>query len=211
MDSSQSSHNPTEIAPLLLRLRKETRPQHAALERVLGLLDKALSLGTYRQRLEQFYGFYRPVEGHLGALGDWRKRGLDVQERRKVPLLEADLRALGVETPESLPLCTELPDLGGVPEAFGCLYVLEGATLGGQFITEHLQRTLGLGPDNGARFFNSYGERVPEMWRSFGATLVAFASTAEIENAVVSAAGETFESLHRWLEGKDLTSDQNGL
>lgn len=188
-------------APVLLplRLRHETRAQHEALEAALDLAGEGLTRDVYRQRLEQFYGYYRPVEARLLALGGWPERGIDLEARGKVPLLEADLQALGVVELEALPLCATLPDLAGVPQAFGCLYVLEGATLGGQVITRHLRRTLGVEPDSGGRFFHSYGEQVPAMWKAFLAALVAAVATPDAEDLTVRSALETFETFHRWI------------
>ena len=47
----------------------------------------------------------------------------------------------------------DLPDLQGVQEALGCLYVVEGSTLGGQVIARHLRQTLGVDPRCGGSFF----------------------------------------------------------
>ena len=43
--------------------------------------------------------------------------------------------------------------------AFGCLYVMEGATLGGQVIGRHVRQTLGVTPETGGRFHAAYGDR----------------------------------------------------
>lgn len=190
-------------APLLLRLRRETAPAHEALEAALGLTSDALTRGAYRRRLEQFYGYYRPVEARLLAFGGWAARGLDLEARRKVPLLEADLRALGLAESGRLPLCAELPQLGVVSRAFGCLYVLEGATLGGQVISRHLRRALGIEPSTGGRFFWAYGEAVAAMWKAFGEALVAAAATPPDEDLAVAAAVETFETFSRWIAKGD--------
>jgi heme oxygenase len=60
--------------------------------------------------------------------------------------------------------------------AVGCLYVLEGATLGGQFISRHLA-TLGIGPANGGLFFHGYGAKTGEMWKSFQTNATGFCVT----------------------------------
>lgn len=193
-DSASATHTPA----LLSRLRRETRTQHGSLESALDLTSVNLTRDAYRRRLEQFYGFYAPVEARLLALGGWSERGIDLSGRLKTPLLEADLQTLGVAA-EALPLCADLPELSGVPQGFGCLYVLEGATLGGQLISRHLRRTLDFGAEGGARFFQSYGKRVPERWKAFGAALVAYATTPALEDAVVRGAVETFDTLHHWL------------
>ena len=150
---------------ILARLKDETRPEHDAIEQVLDLMDGTLTLAAYRRRLEQFHGFYPPVERRLQVLGGWGKHGIDLGARSKVLLLEADLRVLGAEAVENLPVCWELPDLTDVVNGFGCLYVLEGSTLGSQFISRHVQKILGVTPEGGGRYFHGYGEQTGEMWR----------------------------------------------
>ena len=190
--------NTASPAPLLERLRSETRPHHDAIEATLDLTSEALDRDAYRRTLERFHGFYRPIEAGLWAVGGWVERGLDITERRKTPLLEADLRALGVADPEDLPVCTDLPPHATVAAAFGCLYVLEGATLGGQFISRSVQKAIGITLDTGGRFFHGYGDRTGPMWQAFRAALVAFAVTPGDQDEVVSAAKDTFSKLHRW-------------
>lgn len=183
-------------APVLLRLREETRPQHEAIEHALDLMSEQMTVADYRFRLSRLHGYYQPLEARLFALDGW-PAALDLAARRKTPLLEADLRVLGV-APEELPRCRDLPDLPGLPQAFGCLYVMEGATLGGQLITRHIERVLGIGPRNGGRFFHSYGDEVGPRWKAFRAALGGYATSPAIEDAVVRAAAETFDKLHAW-------------
>jgi heme oxygenase len=162
------------------------------------LLDAGLTLARYRGYLERFYGLYRPLEARLSRL-PFADVGLSLAPRRKVPMLEADLVRLGTD-PGSLPVCAELPSIGTLAEGLGVLYVLEGATLGGQVIRRHLDGTLGVGPDNGGEFFVSYGARVGEMWSTFQLALAAFAAAhPEARGALVGAALGTFEAALIWL------------
>jgi heme oxygenase len=185
---------------ILARLKDETRPEHDAIEQVLDLMDGTLTLAAYRRRLEQFHGFYRPVEERLQVLGGWGKHGIDLGARSKVLLLEADLRVLGAEAVENLPVCWELPDLTDVVNGFGCLYVLEGSTLGSQFISRHVQKILGVTPEGGGRYFHGYGEQTGEMWREFGAALTAFAVERETQDRIVENAIATFRKLRGWFQ-----------
>jgi len=179
-------------------LRTETRPQHQAIEAALDLTSETLKLDAYLRTLERFYGFYRPLEIGVQAVGGWADRGLDLPGRSKTPLLEADLRALGVGEPAALPVCDDLPPHATVAAAFGCLYVLEGATLGGQVISRSIQKATDIKLDTGGRFFHGYGERTGPMWQAFRAALVAFAVTPGAQNEIVSAAKDTFSKRHRW-------------
>lgn len=183
----------------LARLRAETRSEHLAIEATLRLTVDDLTLVTYRHRLEQLYGFYRPIEADLREVCDWSRHGLDLDARRKTPLLVADLRSLGWTDVAGIPLCSDLPPLPGVAEGFGCLYVLEGATLGGRIVTRHLRGVLGDGFERAGRFFGGYGERTAEMWCRFREALARFADGGRDtgDRTVVSAVA-TFRALRRW-------------
>jgi heme oxygenase len=170
--------------PVLERLRAETRPQHHAIETALELTSDTLTLGTYRQTLARFHGLYRPLEVGVQSVGGWADRGLDLAGRWKPPLLEADLGALGVDDPAALPVCTDLPPHATVAAVFGCLYVLEGATLGGQVISRALEKSLGTTPQA--------GDRTGKMWQAFRAALTAFAVAPCEQDEIVSAAKDTF-------------------
>jgi heme oxygenase len=185
---------------ILARLKCETRPEHEAIERVLDLAGVALTGASYRRVLEQFHGFFMPVEGRLQALAGWNEQGIDIAARLRTPLRAADLRALGVATVEALPVCRELPDLTDLAEGFGCLYVLEGSTLGGQYISRHVRTALGVTPEAGGRFFHGYGERTGAMWREFGSALTAFAFARATQDRVVASAVATFRSLRTWCQ-----------
>ncbi len=189
------------FSSLLERLKNETRPEHEAIEAVLDLMDEGLTMSAYRSRLERFYGFYATIERRLHELGGWDEHGIDLSARRKLPLLESDLKALGVEAVSGLPVCMELPILPGLADGFGCLYVLEGSTLGGQFIGRHVREVLGVTPEAGGRFFHGYGEETGSMWRSFRVALADFADTQVIQDRVVTAAFATFRGLRLWFEG----------
>ena len=191
---------------LMLRLRHETRPEHAEVEAVVDLVSPHLTREVYRKRLEQFYGFYLPLEERLAerlaerphAGEEWGRWGLDLNARRKVPLLEADLRVLGT-APDRLPRCADLPPLPSLAAVFGCLYVLEGATLGGQVISRHVRGRLGIYPENGGRFFAGYGPEVGARWREFGGALERYAVAPHLQEAVIQSARATFVAFTDWF------------
>lgn len=185
------------------RLKRDTQVHHEQIERLVDLPSRLRSREAYRAVLIQFYGFYAPLEASL-----WQVEGLalalgDVAARRKADLIARDLLALGVRPGElpALPRCADLPALPDAAHALGCLYVLEGATLGGQIIVRQLAAGPGVTADSGGAFFSGYGRETGPMWRSFGVGLAAYATTPEREAGIVAAAGETFCALDRWLAG----------
>jgi len=190
---------------ILQRLKAETRPHHERAERTVRLLDPGLTLEHYRHHLEALYGFYAPLEAQLSEqLADFLPE-LRAAERRKLPLLARDLRALGHDASSlaRLPHASWMPPLTGIPAALGCCYVLEGATLGGQLILRHLQRHFAGVPAGDFAFFRAYGEDVGTMWRAFGEALTRVSSAAaseEFDARVVQAAKDTFDAFGGWLQ-----------
>ncbi len=192
----------TISAPMILhRLRQETSEQHAALEAGLALLDPSLSRADYGALLEKFFGYYAPLEAKLKARQEWTELGLDYSTRQKCPQLERDLAVFGVSAGAlaALPRCTEMPPLVSVQQVLGSLYVIEGATLGGQIITRHLEKNFGLTPETGGAFFAGYGAETGPRWKEFCALLTAAADRLHGENEIVASANRTFETLRHWL------------
>jgi heme oxygenase len=107
-----------------------------------------------------------------------------------------------------------LPPLNAPEQLLGCLYVIEGATLGGRSITQHLQTRFGLTPQSGGAFFDGYGAHTGSRWKAFCTMLMNNASPpdhADDESrhaAIVAAANDTFQTLTQWLfpTSKQLTA-----
>jgi len=192
---------------ILTKLKESTREQHVNLEGVVDVMNKMLTREDYQTLIEKFYRFYSAVEP-LVAANDLADSGIDLAERTKTGLLEADLEVLGaLDKVQALPVLTDVPVLDTPAKAFGAMYVMEGATLGGQVITRHLKQHLGLTPENGGSFFNSYGHRVGPMWKDFGAAVTAFSEKTGTDDEIVGAAKETFDSFARCFAE---TSEANG-
>ena len=186
---------------ILTRLKHETQAAHQAIEARVDLLNRLGSVADYRQLLERFWGFYAPIEEAVAAGPEWASFGVDIQQRMKAPALARDLQSLGLSpvAVDALPLCRTLPAMASFPHRLGCLYVLEGATLGGQIIAREVHGRLGLTAEQGCSFFASYGEHVGAMWRAFRVLLLQAAADELAAEALVRGANETFEAFDRWL------------
>lgn len=189
---------PASRTAVLTRLRAETRAEHDAIEQTLDLVNEDLTAASYRHRIEQFYGFYRPLEDRMRAIDSWLAPWLDATQRRKTLLLEQDLKVLGCTSPEGLPRCSDLPPLADPAAYFGCLYVLEGSTLGGQVIGRHIRDKLGVTAETGGRFFAGYGDQTGLHWQQFRSALTAFSAIHDADEQVIAAARSTFDRLTRW-------------
>jgi heme oxygenase (biliverdin-IX-beta and delta-forming) len=180
-------------------LRAATWTSHQRLEKRLDIKARFVDPTAYCAHLERMWGFCAPLEAGLGealslALGDY-------ESRRKLPLLRKDLLALGilVDRIDSLPRCPDIPDCEDVSSAFGCAYVLEGATLGGRSLLPMAMGRLGVTAERGASFLASYGPDVDIMWRAFGAALETHCAAPARRERAAAAALATFDSLDRWL------------
>jgi heme oxygenase len=182
----------------MLRLRRDTREAHDRIEAALHLPRVLESVESYGRLLQRWYGFYAPVEAQLAR---HQIDGLDLIARKKVPLLCRDLGQLGLEAPAHY--ITGYDETETPARALGCLYVLEGSTLGGQLISRELHSRLGITADNGGAFYASYGSQIGPMWRQFGQVVESYACAHGGEDDMVDAARTTFERLRVWLgEGK---------
>lgn len=189
---------------ILTALKDQTRHLHEQIERTVDLEARLGSVDAYVGLLARFHGFYAPLEARLVAIDGYEAIGLDMTQRLKVSHIVADLRALGLSMAEveALPRCSRLPRIPGLADALGCLYVLEGATLGGQIIKRRVESRLDLRPGHGCSFFSAYGEEVGLMWKDFRAILGQYmAQHPGAEKRIVSAAADTFAKLDAWIAG----------
>jgi heme oxygenase len=79
------------------------------------------------------------------------------------------------------------------------MYVLEGSTLGGQYMRKRVYESFGLTPESGCAYFASYGERVGPMWKAFAAAVDAYATSEELRSTIERSAVATFESVDAWF------------
>jgi heme oxygenase len=189
------------------RLKTKTQELHWALERDLDLFNSIQTLTDYAGLLSRFAGYYKVIESRMHSAVRGTSHEAVVAEREKLPRLLADLRycrsVLGLELPYDT--AVNVPAFNSVPAVYGAIYVLEGATLGGQIISRHIRQALSLGPHDGTTFFGNYGVRVQDAWRDF---CVRLAQWNEYEAEVTASALATFSSLHQWLCNK--TESCNG-
>lgn len=188
---------------LLSFLKSKTADAHAALEQNLNLFELVRTKDDYRLLLTRFFTLHEPLENRLAQAADWHALQFDFASRRKAPLARQDLLALGATDHElaSLPRAAALPSVDHPAAAIGCLYVLEGSTLGGQFISKHFQTSLGIAPETGGRFFHGYGPQTAARWREFGlwAEQQSARGGEDFDTRAANAASATFHSFAQWL------------
>lgn len=182
------------------RLRAATADAHERLHRHAGFAaaaDGSIELPAYRRLL----GFHRAFEDAIGAATRIAP-GVDLDKRRRSPMLEADLAALGANSAEiaRLPLCERVAAPASAGELLGALYVIEGSTLGGVHIARALAPVCASLDGGGRAFFLGYGERHGAMWRAFLDQLDAAATSDAQEARIIEGATSTFLAFELWMD-----------
>ncbi|MFJ7140449.1 biliverdin-producing heme oxygenase [Pseudomonas protegens] len=198
-------HQDTTSPTLLQDLRTGTATLHVALEKRLPFFSEHLDGAWYRRLIQAYYGFYQPLEAALHDSG-LIPAGYDPNQRLKTPALLGDLHALGLNAAsiEALPRCEQLPPLASAGACLGALYVLEGATLGGQILRREMAQRLDLDADNGGAFLDIYGAATGRRWKDFLDYLGRMPEDANARQQVVSAAQSTFACFERWLDRREV-------
>ncbi len=177
------------------RLKRETAIEHEHVESLMPLMSFPLEEPRYRAALVSLYGFIRGWEAwsELNAPGELHAM---LSERRRSHFLEADLLYFG-EYPSTchyMPADKNFADKAGF---LGAMYVIEGSSLGGQYIACHVEKVLNLTAGQGDAYFRGYGERTGSMWREFQQVLAAVPE--DEAEAVIAAAKNTYEAFGKWL------------
>jgi heme oxygenase (biliverdin-IX-beta and delta-forming) len=205
MTNPRSASTPDARSPRASAFRQElkraTAGLHRRLEAELRLLDPDLSLDRYRQVLECFLGFYAPIEASAARAAS-ASAGFGFSLRARTGLIENDLLSLGLSHREiaGLPRCADLPRLSSPEELAGCLYVLEGACLGGRLIAPKLRERLGVTQGSGAAFFVGDDERTHARWSVYLAWLEGLVRAGAATAEIIASAQATFLAFARWVE-----------
>jgi heme oxygenase len=180
---------------LMKRLRAETEVEHKAMEEALDLMNPEATFSDYVVTVQVFEAFVRAWEesGEASCPANMRTAFL---QRQRHKLLQDDLEYL-----KAAPL-TEKPALPSFSEAssfLGAMYVMEGSTLGGQFISRHVEKTYGLEGGKGYSFFQGHGANTGRLWKEFSA-LLEEQIQKEAADGIVAGAKDMFNAFHRWVE-----------
>jgi len=152
--------------PTLQRYLKEaTRPLHARTEKAFDLKRRITTLDGYRDGLVDLYRLHAASGQALVDL-DWRGVQVDLaRSRQRLDWLRADLSYFRFDIADLAP--PPPLSLDDEAEGLGCLYVIEGSMLGGEYISQAIQKRLGVTKHTGGQFFNGFSEGTDAAWTSF--------------------------------------------
>jgi len=174
----------------LSRLRAETRPEHEATEAQMPLMSPDLTRATYAAVLACLYPLLAGWEEWALANAPASAAAL-MTKRRRAALLAEDLTCLHepIPAPAIFP-ADHIPGIATEAGFFGAMYVVEGSTLGGQYIARHVEPLLGLRADCGTAYFRGYGDQTSVHWKEFQSALAALPDDSADE--VIAAARAMF-------------------
>ncbi len=198
MSRSKVSHVPVRPPPnARLVLREATAVAHERLHSIpvfLDLAESRLDRLAYAGLLRRLLGFHAAVEAALAAAPPLAHYGIDLAERRRAPLLRADLTHLGL--PAEAPLAP-VPAFPDAAEALGALYVTEGSTLGGRQLARGLDHLLPAGEGRG--FLLGHGARHGALWAACCAAFEACGAEPGGLAGMRAGAAATFAAFEAWF------------
>ncbi len=188
---------------ILEDIRTKTAENHKLLEQaslLLPITERTITLENYIEILKKFYGFFHPLEKQIDNFSQIQSYLPDYSTRRKADLICQDLVNIAPQyASKPIALCKDLPAITNTSQAFGCLYVMEGSTLGGKMIAKIVKEVLQLDTINGASFFNGYGKETSSKWKLFQQALIKFSHDYSTNHEIIDAANETFFKFEQWI------------
>ena len=181
-------------------LRTETAGGHKELESLMyvnEIMNNSLSIEQYKKLLTINYIIHQKLENKLANMLDANLASeLDMKSRLKLAALEKDLAYWNIDslTLPGLNFDLFIPEKNNA-EVLGALYVLEGATLGGNMIKRHiLANPTFKDEEGGLNYYGVYGDELSAKWKSFVSILNDTVSEADYERCIASA-NHTFNNL----------------
>ncbi len=145
---------------LHLHLKKVIKNAHDKLEHqpILLQLLRDVSIDEYANALAALHGVHAAIEKNIVNFLANQPDLFDYESRLKTPALEEDLKDLA-KVPFISKIAFPMPK--NVAELVGIIYVIEGSTMGGQFLARKI------GDKFPIRFFSGYGANTDQKWQEF--------------------------------------------
>ena len=178
-------------------LKESTKNKHALLEQLMfvePIMAGTLTLDQYRQILTTNYLVHKHFEHKLHSLLSTENAvALTMHNRVKSQFLKEDMLQINAFVHNYI-IDNSLPQFENEAAAFGALYVLEGATLGGNVIVKKLQTiphftSMGLN----FNYYQAYGDQLGTYWKEFCKTLNDLPIT--LHSQVIEGANNMFDHL----------------
>lgn len=180
------------------RLSRETRAFHNEIEAVMELDRPNFTSEDYFKYLIRFRHFYREFEAFVEA-SETSAAAFYSGGREKLGLLNLDLLGSDFETnaAASVDFANILPT---EEHLWGAIYVVEGSTLGGQFLTRKFEKKFGAEILNRTHFFNSYGDQVGKCWQATVSAINHMRLDSNQNDNVIEGAKRTFVAMGEYFK-----------
>lgn len=173
-------------------LKNQTFTLHKALEKRLAFPETFASKTRYADVLILFYVFQRQFALDSEKFQSQVASQFALTKRQRLPLIEHDMQQLSVELVDISQFAAL--HLTSLDEFYGCLYVNEGSTLGGNIIQAEMLKIHGESALNWTHYLNPYGQDMMPMWQSFRAALLAELAAGHVSiDGVISGAAKSFQ------------------
>jgi heme oxygenase len=186
---------------ILNKLRAQTSTLHSALEQTplsAGLLAEHVTQENYvayLQKMREIVAFYE--NNVFPSLANTLP---DVNKREKLQLIDKDLAYLSASSAELMSFENPVSQNPSTAYALGCMYVMEGSTLGGKVILRHISKTLGIVSGQGGSYFAGYGEETGYYWKNFLHILQEYSASHNTDDEIITGAKDTFASIKYYFE-----------
>ncbi len=174
-------------------LRAETAESHNELESLMfvnEIMNNSLSIVDYKKLLAVNYIIHQRLENKLiSMLDEGTANSLEIGGRLKLASLEKDLQYWDIDAHALNTLDVELyTPTANIADVLGALYVLEGATLGGNVIKKHILANPNfVDRAGGLNYYGVYGDELSGKWKNFVVILNETVLEADYERCVNSA------------------------
>ena len=191
---------------IMNKLKMATHHLHDEVEKlafIKEIMSGTLSLSDYYSLILHNYVFHLIVEeAILRGLSKTELIELDFVERRKIGYLYADLeqhQEIGQQVGTKInQLANELVTKFAIDnfyEGIGALYVLEGATLGGNIIKRELSKIPEIMQQTTIHYYGCYGKNQGIIWKSFKENVERLITSPMTEQQAINGAIKTFDLL----------------
>jgi len=188
------------------KLKQYTAPMHDALEQAMyvkEIMQRTLDRSQYQKLVYINYAIhYQYEQAIFDAIDSDSAQQLDLNSRSKLGALAADL--IG-EVRHTENLSKGFPEIPTSAFALGAMYVLEGATLGGNVIVKQLKLNPNFDSDQSFAYYGCYGQNLIPNWQKFLAVLNALPE--DQHRQALEGAAFLFDAI--LLKAKTLTNNHS--
>jgi len=184
----------------LVDLKTKTANSHKKLECLpvsASIISSDMKLSDYIDYLCLMHDVHKEIESVVfPLLSDIID---DIELRKKTHLIEDDLFYLN----HNKTIANRVFNVKeiNIPFALGILYVIEGSTLGGRYILKNITTITGLDKGQGVSYFDGYGKKTGNYWKSFLIFLEEYEQSYNCGNTIIEGAIYAFDSIHKHFEG----------